>query len=105
MDENKKLSDQYLEHCLTATPTLENVKTFLCSDGLGIYWRYRFSEEEERREEERILKKYRRIGRFEAKVEFITNSLLSTSLSIERIAEMAQVKLQFVENIKSKLSI
>jgi hypothetical protein len=99
------LSDEFLEHCLTSTPTLEGVKAFLASDEYYTYWRYWMKEEEERQEAEEEWKRNVALGKLEAQTEVVTNLLLDGTYSVQFIAECLKLDIKFVEKIKSNLKL
>ena len=103
--EEKDLSDQYLERCLSSTPTLEAVKAFLFSDEYSIYFRCWAEEQEEKRRLERIYQRYKRIGKLEAKTEIVEALLLSKIYTVQHIAEYTKTRVKFVECIKAKLTL
>jgi hypothetical protein len=105
MEEERPLSDQFLEHCLTSTPTLEGVKAFLCSHDCSIYTRYLVEEHEERRRLERAYQRARQMGKLEAKTEIVEQLLLLKIYTVQHIAEYTKTRVTFVERIKSKLNL
>lgn len=109
MEDNRQLSDQYLEHCLTSTPTLEGVKSFICSGQLSLYERYCMEEAEEKRRLERLYKKNFRIGKLEGKIqsdtEIVTHMLSNLKMPEQEIKNLLGIDIAFIEAIKVKLNI